>query len=179
MKNIPFLLLLICLACNNKPTPVTFKSELSIEGKLAEQANNIKNKKITAINEILGDTISVANQVILLYGGSDCYTCVEEGYNVIKTIDSISHGLIKTNIISTSNYISSDQFRYNYKKYIFVDEHDIIRKELKYIYTPVILSFDLSTRVNVVHFPRKSDKNEDEHIFINNYLKIRGFIQKK
>lgn len=134
-----------------------------------KQKCSITNKKIKSMNRILGDTINVANKIVFIYNSFDCETCIDKGYALSKRLDRLRNGQF-VYVIATSVNFRRDQLRNNYQNFIFYDEHDIIRKELKYIYTPVIFAFDSDKRIKSVYYPGVESSNEEKK-FVYNCLK--------
>lgn len=160
---IVFLFLILC-SCKNKKLK-DISEEPNVNNVLEQQRNAILGKKISSIVTILGDSINAENKVILLYDGYDCENCIDVGYEMSKRIDELSDQQ-KVYIITTSLNIGSDQIKNGYVKYVFYDEHDIIRKELKYIYTPVLLKLDTLEKVVEVFFPSYKRNEQLEDLFI-------------
>lgn len=133
---------------------------------LEKQRSDVLGRKINSITTILGDSINTANKVILLYDGFDCETCIDIGYKIIKKIDSLALSQ-KGYVITTSLNIGFDQTKNKYYKYVYYDENDIIRKELKYIYTPILLKLDSTKKVQEVFFPDYERDLNNETKFIH------------
>jgi len=137
---------------------------------LEEQINTIKNRKIQSLKNIFGDSIQTKNRVIFLYNGYDCETCVDIGYEMLKKMDSISQTQM-VYVISTSANIGRDQLKNNYTSYVYEDEKDLIRKELKFIYTPVFISFNSNNKIDNAFFPNYNRNKKKENDFIKNCIK--------
>lgn len=142
----------------------------SVNDKLKSQKEFLLGKKITCLNKILGDTMVTARRVVFLYNGFDCRTCIDIGYEVSKTIDSLAQTQIFY-IISTSANISADQLRNEYKNFVYNDEHDLVRSELRYVYTPVLLFLDSTNRIDAIYYPNYNRNVEEENTFVLNCLK--------
>lgn len=133
---------------------------------LEQQRNAILGKKVNSIGTILGDSINAENKVILLYDGYDCETCIDVGYEMSKRIDELASKQ-KTYVITTSITIGRDQAKNAYTNYVYYDEHDIIRKELKCIFTPVLLKLDSVAKVEEIFFPSYQRILKNETRFVN------------
>lgn len=68
-------------------------------------------------------------------------------------------------VISTMGSPSSDQARNEYYEYVYLDPKDLIRKELKYVPTPIIFLLDSSNCIKDYILPNVSD-NETTTSFI-------------
>ena len=82
-------------------------------------------------------------QIVLLYNGYDCDKCIEDGFSIAKYIDA-HFSRQRVFIVSIMANTGFDQLRFDYSHYIFTDDSDVIRKELKYVPTPVMLQIDTS-----------------------------------
>lgn len=116
------------------------------------QASKILNQKLESLQPILGDSIDYRNKVIMIYNGFDCNTCVDFGFNMIKRIDSLSN-YKKGYIVSSQSSDHYYQSKNEYFHYVFNDKNDLIKKELKYIHTPVLFYIDDQNRISKVLFP--------------------------
>ncbi len=145
-------ILFLLFSCNKPQT----QNQLKIQNNkpvllLEKQKNRILGKQIKALNSILGDSIDISNKVVFLYNGFDCNTCIDIGYQMILELNKKKND--RNFIVATSANVAQDQIANGYENYVFYDEHDLIRKELKYIKTPVLLRFDDKARVCQVFFP--------------------------
>ncbi len=166
MKRPILLIILVLIAlcgCKHKTIDMTPLNE-----KLKIQKESLAKNKITCLKAIIGDSINNVNHVIFLYNGFDCITCIDKGYELAKKIDSIVQKQT-VQIISTSANIGADQLRNEYMHFVHNDEHDLIRRELKYLYTPVLLSFDSTNRIDAIFYPNKMNEVE-ENAFVMNCL---------
>lgn len=113
----------------------------------------IKNTKMTSLQKVVGDTIEITGQsVFLIYTGYDCGNCVEKGFEIVKRIpDKLENA--KVRIIASNTNILNDQHRYDYKQYIFRDNKDRVRKQLKFYYSPAILFMKDNLKPAEVFFP--------------------------
>jgi len=158
--------LFILYACK----PKQHSDAAPVNEKLKSQKEFLTKKRITSLNKILGDSIITAKHVVFLYNGFDCGTCIDIGYRVSKTIDS----LVQTQmvyIISTSANIGADQLRNEYINFVHNDEHDLVRSELRYIYTPVLLFLDSTSRIDAIYYPNYNRNVKEENAFVLNCLK--------
>lgn len=111
-------------------------------------------KSCAIIDNLLIDDISDKELTFLLYTGFDCNNCIKEGFKVFSDLKNRDEkNDMDYFVISIHSNTSSDQIQYKYYGYIHIDINDIIRKELKYIPTPVIIQLD-SLRVikNIKYF---------------------------
>lgn len=121
----------------------------------------------------MNDSIDIRNHIVFLYNGFDCEACIKKGYKLSKVIDSLAQRQV-VYIISTSANIGADQLKCEYPKYVYNDEHDLVRSELKYVYTPVFLFLDSTKSIDEAFYPNYSGDSSDEVLFINNCLEKMG-----
>ncbi|QTE23545.1 hypothetical protein [Polaribacter cellanae] len=144
----------------------SISKNLSIKKNILEQQKkSIRGKKIKSLSDILEDSLKTSNKTIFLYNGFDCGTCIDVGYEISKKIDSLNKSK-KVYIISTSANIGRDQLKNSYIDYVYNDEKDLIRKELKFIYTPVFLRLDIEGSIKNVFFPNYNRDFKAEENFI-------------
>jgi hypothetical protein len=120
-------------------------------------------KKIKSINKILFDEKELnEKKVVLVYTGFDCQSCVDKGFQIIKILSAPKVNN-KVYIIASNSNIGNDQNRNNYYDFVYNDVNELIRNELKFIYTPVILVLDKDNRIIHINFP---ETNSNEQKFI-------------
>lgn len=132
---------------------------------LDHQKEMLVNKDLRSFKEIFSDSLKLSNKVILLYNGFDCEKCINLGFQIVKKIDSLSK-IQKCFIVATSSNINRLQILNNYQDYIYLDEKGKIRKELKFIYTPVLLKLDSLARIEDAYFLGKVKSKKQENDFV-------------
>lgn len=152
-------LLLVCCSTKQKQSDITLKSRVSSD------YNFLLGKKISHLNDILNDTLNSENNLILLYNGFDCGSCISDGFVIAKNIDSIK-GFHYVKIISITSSKGTDQYYNKYTNYIYSDDRDLIRKELKYIQTPVFISINKDGIINELFFHQFASKNEIDSFLV-------------
>jgi hypothetical protein len=153
----------LLFSCNIKDEKRVNKYNINT---LNNQKKQLLNRNITSFNNIFGDSINTANKVIMLYNEFDCGSCINEAFNKIKTLDSINSSQ-SCYVITSSVNISKDQLINDYSNYVFYDEHDKIRRELKYIKTPVLLKLSSCSKVKDVYFPGADNGSFNIDKYIN------------
>ena len=140
----------------------TTKENAKTLGKQERQKTSILGKEINAFKEILEKSVNTNDKVIFFYSGFDCNTCIDIGFNIVKRIDSMS-GMRKCFVIGggTQTNFHQEQQRNNYYHSIYNDPEDQVRKELKYIRTPLLLYLNELNEVSEVLFP---DYNRSEEV---------------
>jgi hypothetical protein len=126
--------------------------EISKEEKLA---GRFADRKMASINKVFltnGKEYAHERKIIFLYTGYDCQSCVDKGFEIIKRIDSL-YSTQKTYIVASQSNIGFDQERNEYYKYIYNDNMELIRKELNFVPTPMILKLDEEDVIIKVIFP--------------------------
>jgi hypothetical protein len=150
------------------------KDETVIETKEEKLQSRFVNKTLESINLILfnGEEIN-KKKIILIYSGYDCQSCVDKGFLILKTLLSQNENH-KVFIISSNTNIGRDQERNNYYDFVYNDEKDLLRQELKFIYTPVLLILDKDNRIMDVYFP---ETNSCEQMIVEKINKIIALDQ--
>jgi hypothetical protein len=141
----------------------------NVSDKIQNQKSLIMGKQLKSLESIVSDSSMFKDAVIFIYNGFDCEDCIDVGYSLVRTIDSLAQRQI-VYVVSTSANVGRDQSRNNYRNYVYSDEHDLIRRELKYIYTPVLLKLNSSGVISDVYFPNPNRDNENELFFIKECL---------
>ena len=121
-------------------------------------AFGLKGKRITSLDSLLlGDDKKAS--VFFLYNYYDCNSCIDSGYQLVKRIDRY-FGRKYVPVISSMGSPSHAQIRNEYVEYVYNDVNDLIRKELKYIQTPIVISLDKNNVILDYIFPNVSDEDE-------------------
>ena len=153
-----FVLFAFLFSCNPNKQKIADDPVLSTEEKLQDR---FINKQLESVNTILfNGKAMVEKKILLIYTGFDCQSCVDKGYLILKTIRSHNENQ-QIYIIATNANIGMDQDRNEYYDFIYNDSQELIRKELKFIYTPVILVLDRDNRIIHLNFP-ETHSNEHE-----------------
>ena len=117
---------------------------------------NLIGKRVTSIDSIVSNKTC---RVIFLFNYYDCGSCIDLGFSITKKIDSLYRNN-KVAIISTMGSPSSFQKRNKYYEYIYLDSKDLIRKELKYVPTPIVFLLDSSNCIKDYILPNSSNSKE-------------------
>lgn len=150
-------LLFSLLGCNHrKVTPN--ESDMPIE-----DIFKLRGKKISSLDSIITDRIRNYN-VVFLFNYYDCSSCIDLGFILTKKIDSL-YNVKKVTVVSIMGNPSPYQRRNAYYEYIYSDSKDLIRKELKYAQTPVILLLDSSNYIKEYILPGLSTEKEINTFF--------------
>ncbi len=130
---------------------------------------NMIGKEIHALKSIFGDSLYVREKkmVVLLYTGFDCGSCIDKGINIAQKIDSTFNRQYVFVIGSNADF-GNLQFRAGYENFIYNDAKELIRKELKFIYTPVFLALNERKYVTDVYFPQTSGDESQMQKFLEN-----------
>ena len=157
-------ILVIVLSCMNHQN-VEQKNINQVDSTLLLQKSTFIGKKLKSLQVILTDTIDLSNKVILVYNGFDCQDCINAGYRIVNRIDSL-FGNQRCYVVATSSNIGRNKLENNYQKFVYYDEHDLIRSELKYVYTPVLLMLDSLSLIKDGYFPGNHGNSVNEKTFI-------------
>ena len=155
-----FLVIFSLFSCNQNRQKSIEEPVLSTEERLQ---NRFLNQQLESVNTVLFDGKTVDDKkVILIYTGFDCSPCVDKGFLILKTVQSQNENQ-KINIVATSANIGRDQERNEFYDLVYSDNQELIRTELKFLYTPVILVLDRDNRIIHLNFP-KTNSNEREMV---------------
>lgn len=160
------IVILVLIFCSCKNLDVNHNSTIKVDTRLQQQKNTIVGKKLDLIKNIVGESSNISNKFMLIYNGFDCRSCINSGYRMVNKIDSLA-GLQMCYVIATSTSVARDQLDNNYINFVFYDEHDLIRRELKYIYTPVILKLNSNNIISDLYFPGKNGNPTVEENFFD------------
>ena len=169
-----FVLLLFLFSCNQNRQKIieemiiaSDESVISTEEKMQDR---FINRQLESVNTILFDGKSLDDKkVLLVYTGFDCQSCVDKGFLVLKNLQSQNTGH-KVYVVATNANLGRDQERNEFNDLVYNDMNELIRTELKFLYTPVILVLDTDNRIIHLDFP-KTHSNEKEIIEqINNAI---------
>lgn len=165
--------ILFCLTgCN--PTKKG-SNEYTIVEKINDR-NWLKGKAVCSIDSILEKRNEI--EIIYVFNYHDCETCINRGFLTVKEIDKRSKNNTVKVIASMFQEITSTQTINDYKNYIYKDEHDLIRKELKYIPTPALLIIDDSCRIKDAYLFTPSSKDEDIKQFTETCISTINTVRK-
>ena len=146
-----------------------------------QKHNKVPNEKLAEI--IVGKTIPIIDSLyqdnqgerylILLCSPYDCSPCLDKAFDILNQINKspISN---KKWVVCILDEPSSLQRQYNYFDYVLFDSDDVIRKDLKFVPTPVFLVADIDNTVLICHSPTQEDNSQE----ISNFL-INNLIKKK
>jgi len=174
MKNIIRLLILICVFIVSLFIYLHFSAKSNYNNEdlaLKHKAigNGLIHKQINALKYLIG--LEKKPRVLFYYTGDDCNYCIGKGFEISKRIDS-SLNRDSVFVFGLNTNYGMDQTRYSYFNYIFDDKKDLIRKELKYIYTPLIIALDENSRIRSVLFPSKNTNDEEYNKFFKEVLEL-------
>ena len=129
-----FILLCIIWGCSNNQ-----KKENDVTKTPQKDVYNLIGKRVTSIDSIVSNKTC---RFIFLFNYYDCGSCIDLGFSITKKIDSLYRNN-KVAIISTMGSPSSFQKRNKYYEYIYLDSKDLIRKELKYVISYLIMNMKI------------------------------------
>ena len=150
IKLITFVCVLLVLGACSSAEKEQRKGD-KIKKAIIEESNFI-GKSLLSIDSIIG--VNNENfRAVFLFTYHDCEPCVDAGFYISKKIDSLYNKQTVYAISSMPNPHSYQQ-RNSYYNYIFSDEKDLIRRELKYIPTPVIFFINQNNKIQNLMFPK-------------------------
>ncbi len=134
-------------------------------------AFHLLGKHIYSLDSVLSDEDKPL-KLVFLFNYYDCASCIDSGFQLVKRIDR-SHGDKMVAVISTMGSPTSYQTHNQYYEYVYSDNKDLIRKELKYVQTPILFLVNEEKKVLDYIFPNVSDEQEYVHFF--DLLKKTGY----
>jgi hypothetical protein len=149
-----FVYLVFFLSCS---TPE--KKQVQDSKKKDKNIEWLLGKSINSIDSILDVQKKENGFVVYLFNYHDCGNCIDAGFYISKKIDDLHCEQTVYAIASMISNPSNYQQKMQYDEYIYVDEQDKIRRELKYIPTPVLLLLDSHNTVKDVFFPKDTLNN--------------------
>ena len=162
-----FVFFIFLLSCNQNRQKITEEPVLTIEERLQDR---FINRNLASANTILFSGKAVDDKKILLvYTGFDCQSCVDRGFQVLKKLRSENNSH-KVFVISTNANIGLDQARNEYYDFVYSDSQELIRMELNFIYTPVILVLDKDNVIIHLNFPKTNSDEREMIKQINNAI---------
>lgn len=131
-----------------------YKKESILNIKYKEIKFTLINKKIESIRKILKIDINELESpiIVMVYNGFDCESCIKKAIEYLINVKRVEEK--EFYIIASNTSANSDQVKFNLENYIFYDSTDSIRRELKFIPTPIILFLNKKYEVLDVYFPR-------------------------
>lgn len=151
---IVWVMALLFVSCLNK------SSSSQEENKVSAKVNPLRllDKQLLSIDSIL-ENKEKQKTVLLLFNYYDCGSCIDSAFQLVKRIDE-SNNRKMVSVISTMGSPIAFQVRNHYEEYVYSDDKDLIRKELKYVQTPILILLDAEKRIKCYMFPNVSDKQE-------------------
>ena len=139
------LFLCLFLSCNSKNRLV----EQNVSSLLNQDVDWLKGKIINSLDSVLGNVREC--KIVYIFNYYDCEACIEKGFKTVDFIDKNNKEESVKVIVSMFREITSTQRRNLYKGFIYKDKKDLLRKELKYIPTPVMLIVDNNNQIKDVY----------------------------
>lgn len=161
---IRFLIFVFCiLSCSSCHRKRVLPVMTEFETKNMDDAFRLRGKCVTSMDSLLRGKDKSAN-VVFLFNFYDCGSCIDSGFQLVKRMDELYERKFVP-IISSMGSPALYQSRNQYFEYIYSDNNDLIRKELKYVQTPVFLRLDSNRVILDYFFPNISDEEEYVRFF--------------
>jgi len=172
-----FIILLSIFSYNNYREHLNKPISIKFASKLSKVRKALLGKGVTSFARLIDDSLQNKNYyIVLIYTGFDCGGCVANGFYLVRQIDSL-YSQQKVFVVGSNTNFSRDQLLHEYEGYIWIDSKDIIRKELKFLATPVVLLLDRSLKILEVYLPQPNDDRKKRLDFIdrlNRVTNIKG-----
>jgi uncharacterized protein YcfL len=166
-------LLFICCVSRKKNNIVDSDYQVVTISEINSTANKIKAR---LLNEDCKSVLGVVSQdqlpengfVLFIYNAIDCEKCIATGFSIAKSIDSLASSR-KVFIVSLMGNSSSEQTEYEYFDYIYDDVGDVIRKQLRYVPTPIMLYVDPDFKIRDILLPGM-ENTHNQNTFVEQFL---------
>ena len=119
--------------------------EMALLNEKSKDVEFLKGKTLHSVDSILGSD-EKKNRILYVFNYYDCDDCIKKGFKAVEYLDKNRKESVSV-IVSMFQEITSTQRRSGYRGYIYKDEKDLIRKELKYAPTPMMLILDEENRI--------------------------------
>ena len=144
LLSILILIVSVCVSCR--------ESRKTIQNNRLESMIGVR---ITSIDSVLSGLVSETN-IIMICSVYDCGSCLAAAFSEVEEVNrQLASG--KVQIIGVLTDPTPLQTRFSYFDYIAFDADDMIRRQLKYIPTPVFIIYDKDKKVRFFHAPSSSD----------------------
>lgn len=130
-------------------------------------AFHLLGKHVNSLDTILSEE-DKSLKLVFLFNYYDCESCIDSGFQMVKRIDDY-YGDKTVAVVSTMGSPTFYQTRNQYYEYVYSDDKDLIRKELKYVQTPILFCVDEKRIILDYIFPSVSD--EDEYMRFTDLVK--------
>ena len=153
--------------CSNKKNKMV---EQNISSLLNQDVDRLKGRQILSLDSVVGETEKCV--IVYIFNYYDCETCIDKGFEIVNLIDNSKKREYVKVIVSMFHEVTSTQKRNSYRGFIYKDKNDLIRKELRYIPTPVMIIVDNNCRIrDACIFEISQDKKQLDD-FIKKCLSI-------
>ena len=160
----------LCLFPNCNSNKKNKMVEQNISSLLNQDVDRLKGVQILSLDSVVGETEKCV--IVYIFNYYDCETCIDKGFEIVNLIDNSKKREYVKVIVSMFHEVTSTQKRNSYRGFIYKDKNDLIRKELRYIPTPVMIIVDNNSRIrDACIFEISQDKKQLDD-FIKKCLSI-------
>ena len=135
--------LIVFVACSSEKRNRV--QEMALLNEKSKDVEFLKGKTLLSVDSILGSD-EKKNRILYVFNYYDCDDCIKKGFKAVEFLDKNRKESVEV-IVSMFQEITSTQRRCGYRGYIYKDEKDLIRKELKYAPTPMMLILDAENKI--------------------------------
>lgn len=158
----------LCGACGEKSSPqVPPATAQRPQRDFRELLGKDLSKELSAV--VPAADMGQKPAVLFLYNRFDCFSCMRSGFYLAGKIDSLS-GRQRVFVVGIMANQGKEQEAFGYRKYIYSDPQDTIRRKLRYVPTPILIGLDSCDRVKSVLLVRDTIGSEVEE-FLASFLK--------
>ncbi|WP_273495952.1 hypothetical protein [Rikenella microfusus] len=147
-------------ACGNAPAGAPASSAEAGAARRADSAyaqyetmirDFLVGKRVASLAALIApDTLPHGPSVLLIYHGMDCGSCLDAGFASLLRLRGAG---MPCTVAAVDANPSVAQERYRYRDYIHTDRNDLLRRELRYVSTPILLLLDDSLRIVDLYKP--------------------------
>lgn len=117
-------------------------------------------KRVASLTEVMApDRVPEGAGVLLVYHGLDCGSCMDAGFGTLQTLKRDGVPCI---VVAVEANSAEAQQRYGYREYIYSDPGDRLRRELKYVSTPLLLLLNDSLQITDIYKPAAGTESAAE-----------------
>lgn len=131
---------------------------------LTKQKSYLVGKTVNSLLQFQKKEDLKQNNLLLLYNGFDCPSCVKNAFLFLNEIDNESS--LHKIVVGVQASRGNDQITHKYSDHIYSDMKDVLRKELKFIKTPAIIHLDNGIQIQDIFYSDVSRNTTLEAAFL-------------
>ena len=134
--------------------------------RLQRQKDRLTGKVCKAMFQVIDDEAVKHHDyfLVFLFSGFDCQPCIKDGFRFARQAEDDFHEIY---LVGSNANVGMLQLRYDYHRFIYNDVKEIIRKELKYILTPVFLLLNKKGEIVSIHYVIRGSWEQEKNVLLN------------